>query len=1068
MPIQTRISALLGLAILGLGSAVASAQTAEQPDDTVWQVVASGNELRAVFFLEDGKRGWVVGSSGMILATRDGGEHWTPQASSTSDSLYGVAFADRQHGWAVGQDGIILSTTDGGGSWKKIAGKPTSPDLQSVASSADGKLGWAVGANNTILKTTDHGTNWKPPEVTPLPVSSILFYGVAFPNERRGWVVGSKGTILVTTDGGDSWQKQQSYTDENLKSVAFADGQRGWAVGDKGTILGTVDGGDHWLAQTSHTSEDLYAVAFGPDKRSGWAVGDNGTILGTANGGKTWESQKRSTSKTIYGVSVYQDLKRGWVVGADGTVLTTTSVFGTWTPQRSSTIEVLDGVALADDGKRGWAVSAKGSILGTEDGGKNWTVQYTPAPEAREELNGIAFAGDGVHGWAVGDKRPRLQNPSLPVQLQGVILTTANGAKWEPATQTAVPERLTSVAVSSDGQRAWAVGYNGTVLASHNVGKWDEQKIGTEDLFSVAFDPGGHHGLAVGSKGTVLATVDGGHEWQQKDSSPPFNPKNVYFTLRSVAFAGERHGWAVGDLGNITYTTDWGDNWELPENPATSSNLSGIAATANQVWAVGDGGTILTTRRYGKGGYGKAWEKQTSLSSADLYAIAISADGSGGWAAGANGTVLVPVKRPRADIDSIKNALSVSATMTSFQVHSNPWMPVWSAYLEVKKNNEDWRPLSPRVGPAKEVAGDEWQSTWQITWDPVEHGFNPGDQIYQRIQINAGGISLQYASKAVSYTIPWPWWRWVWRDYRGPIIAALFGVTVFILSNVYYFVLFLFAPAQLAQARPWPDWFPPPLSWPSIRNILIIVLSLLSRTQRVCRAWKKKFTAGRRILDDLNEFARKPLVNDPEVLDTWVAAHMTSVYRALGALALYNERRTYVPAPVRVVEIGAVETGAVREVDPPDPMMLREIFSRLPAVVCIIGGESSGKSTLACAIARWAMAEDPTQRLASHRMIPVLIVQDITDLRVAVIGRLVAMTHEKMPDDLIDGLLKQQRLCVIIDGLSERNPDTQQCVENIFKQLVIPNALVITSRTEPKLDVRRTLLRRGRGLVRAS
>jgi hypothetical protein len=58
---QIRIAAaILCIAILGLGSAVASAQTVDHPDDTVWQVVASGNELRAVFFLEDGQRGWIT------------------------------------------------------------------------------------------------------------------------------------------------------------------------------------------------------------------------------------------------------------------------------------------------------------------------------------------------------------------------------------------------------------------------------------------------------------------------------------------------------------------------------------------------------------------------------------------------------------------------------------------------------------------------------------------------------------------------------------------------------------------------------------------------------------------------------------------------------------------------------------------------------------------------------------------------------------------------------------------------------------------------------------------------
>jgi len=76
---QSRIAAaLLCLAIIGAEVATASAQTEEQPGDTVWQVVASGWDLNSVFFL-DGQRGWAVGSHGTILATQDGGKHWTSQ-----------------------------------------------------------------------------------------------------------------------------------------------------------------------------------------------------------------------------------------------------------------------------------------------------------------------------------------------------------------------------------------------------------------------------------------------------------------------------------------------------------------------------------------------------------------------------------------------------------------------------------------------------------------------------------------------------------------------------------------------------------------------------------------------------------------------------------------------------------------------------------------------------------------------------------------------------------------------------------------------------------------------------
>ena len=78
MRIATRTAAvLLCFAMLGIGFTTAFGETGEQSDDTVWQVVASGNKLRSVFFL-DQARGWAVGANGTILATQDGGRHWTP------------------------------------------------------------------------------------------------------------------------------------------------------------------------------------------------------------------------------------------------------------------------------------------------------------------------------------------------------------------------------------------------------------------------------------------------------------------------------------------------------------------------------------------------------------------------------------------------------------------------------------------------------------------------------------------------------------------------------------------------------------------------------------------------------------------------------------------------------------------------------------------------------------------------------------------------------------------------------------------------------------------------------
>ena len=97
----------------------------------------------------------------------------------------------------------------------------------------------------------------------------------------------------------------------------------------------------------------------------------------------------------------------------------------------------------------------------------------------------------------------------------------------------------------------------------------------------------------------------------------------------------------------------------------------------------------------------------------------------------------------------------------------------------------------------------------------------------------------------------------------------------------------------------------------------------------------KEYARGQSRLGELGKFARERFVNEPEVLDAWVSARVVRVRDALDALELYGQRRIYVPLPVRV--------GTARVVERPDATMLREIFARPRAVVCVIGGGGSGK-----------------------------------------------------------------------------------------------------------------------------
>ncbi len=68
-----------------------------------------------------GGRYWVVGDSGAILSSADGGLTWADQSVEPSADLYAVAFFDVQIGLAVGSHGAAWLTEDGGQTWQDVA-----------------------------------------------------------------------------------------------------------------------------------------------------------------------------------------------------------------------------------------------------------------------------------------------------------------------------------------------------------------------------------------------------------------------------------------------------------------------------------------------------------------------------------------------------------------------------------------------------------------------------------------------------------------------------------------------------------------------------------------------------------------------------------------------------------------------------------------------------------------------------------------------------------------------------------------------------------------------------------
>ena len=64
--------------------------------------------------------GLIVGDSGRVFRTTDGGDAWVQMASDTEENLLGVAFGEGGLAYAAGRNGAIVRSTDNGATWSFV------------------------------------------------------------------------------------------------------------------------------------------------------------------------------------------------------------------------------------------------------------------------------------------------------------------------------------------------------------------------------------------------------------------------------------------------------------------------------------------------------------------------------------------------------------------------------------------------------------------------------------------------------------------------------------------------------------------------------------------------------------------------------------------------------------------------------------------------------------------------------------------------------------------------------------------------------------------------------------
>lgn len=519
-----------------------------------------GHGLRTFFggFFWDSLEGIVVGSGGWVLRTHDGGETWSEMVLG-SQSLKDVWFSDSLHGWAVGAGGVIWHTSDGGQTWVPQT-SPTSQTLEAVWF-ADSLRGWAVGGLGVVLRTQDGGRTWLLGGVG----ASVRLYDLSFVDAWRGYVAGYGGRVYRTRDGGQTWELVATLYSGTavLSGIFFADSLRGWACGSWGRVFRTTDGGAHWDTLSPGTGEILRAVAFSsPDH--GVVLSLNGTPFLTEDGGTSW-------SPGVSWPAVYWYSIGGWgtqvvLAGGYGGAFTRSGdggrsfLFPGNGPTHTNA-HLLHLVTLP--GGRGYFFGSQGAVLQTQDFGTSWTPLALPVGGTFQDvvfpdtLWGFAVASDtllvswdGGRTWLVRAAFDGLRVQHLAFQdsltgllasFQGLYRTTDGGFSWTPLP--AFPQELVKELTVDASGAFWAATREGHLWRSTDLGaSWALQLASPWEFYDLAFRGG--RGIALCDSGRAWITEDGGEHWHETKT-------DLGLPLRQAAFLTDEVVWAVALRGAL-------------------------------------------------------------------------------------------------------------------------------------------------------------------------------------------------------------------------------------------------------------------------------------------------------------------------------------------------------------------------------------------------------------------------------------------------------------------------------------------------------------------------------------
>lgn len=268
----------------------------------------------------DANNGWLAGCAvpvGLsndcemqLLATRDGGNTWTPAASAplTQAKVVAIGFVSPQDGWVLGAPAQLRSTHDGGTTWESlpVVGMTAPVSLQRL----DANIGWVLTKDN-VFATRDGGVTWTTAEnpCTALQPIVVLPGQMSFADAHVGWIgcdvpIGAgmtAGALYRSSDGGATWNLVASTPKPSeplpagvgtfpagVEDLDFLNEQDGWFTCGcaRSGVWRTRNGGRDW--NFVDVGLDGISRMLFVDDMDAWAWGF-GPPLRTTDGGAHWQ-----------------------------------------------------------------------------------------------------------------------------------------------------------------------------------------------------------------------------------------------------------------------------------------------------------------------------------------------------------------------------------------------------------------------------------------------------------------------------------------------------------------------------------------------------------------------------------------------------------------------------------------------------------------------------------------------------------------------------------------------------------------------------------------------------------